>query len=188
MTMPELTQIGHGVYTFGDAAALKEFLLIDGKCLAKAQKKRCQNPKAAGKDMNKKLDEVVVKGFPSTYAASTLREIARECICNTKPKHLDIVSGYGEDVKATPQHVHLYNEWNRKLWVAYLKKNGVFWVRVDEQAPSLEDPVEKWTKEVNVLKALPTLGSSVRDTEPGKDPVQVGRYCVPPIQPEKRLT
>ena len=133
--MPQLIDRGDGTYAFKSAEALKRFLSINGKCLGEARKGPCQKAKKVDDGMFAKLvDGTGAAGFPSQEAAAVLDRVAGACICGVG--HLD----------AKTQRGRIYNEWNRKLWVAYLEKNGVHPARADGSAPRLEDKL-KW-KEV----------------------------------------
>lgn len=117
--MSEIIDNGAGTYTFRDAAALKKFLLIKDKCLGTAKKGPCKvDRKRVINALQPQLEEVVRAGFPSDTAAFELKKVACECIC--KNRHADVLSEHGETIS---QHDDLYNQWNRKLWVSYLKKN-----------------------------------------------------------------
>lgn len=156
--MTQLICMGDGTYTFGSTEALKEFLSIDGECVANAKTALCKNSRMnAVKKMEPQFEKVVSDGFPSKMTASKLREVAKGCIC----------------WRHESQHNDIYDDWTRRLWVAYLEKNGVGNIPVDSETPALEDK-KKWKKVLRQLKRQP--------------PAQAGMYTAVRAISKPRLT
>ena len=145
-TMTQLIYMGDGIYTFGSTEALKEFLTIDGKCVANATRARCKIKRGrAVKEIQPQLEKIVSTGFPSGKASFHLKKCARECIC-----------GWHKS-----KNGHIYKDWTHRLWVAYLEKNGVDNIPVGSVAPALEDK-EKWKEVLRQLKRQPPAQAGMR--------------------------
>lgn len=166
-TMSELRSKGGGRYAFGNKDDLKAFLSIDGTCLGNAANKvGCEKKLSKNKSdsIEDKLEVVNEAGFPSVDAAALLKAVAGECMCKTllRPVHPSVVTGYGADAMSRSQEADLYAQWNRRLWVEFLRTNGVFCVYADRPPPDLVDE-EAWAEQLQCLAAGLPHGDARRD-------------------------
>jgi len=144
-------------WTFKDDAALKKFLSINEECLGrpKGQNKTCnfRLSRNAVYRMRENLKLMLDSGFPSPTADASLQNVARDCICGQSPGHGNITQGLGNTRVSEEQWEYLYKEWNRWLWVAYLKENGVCWVHAEKAPPVLADQ-RAWKADLEELRNL----------------------------------
>ena len=156
-----------GRYAFREAKFLKAFLLIDGQCLARTSKGRCERKLSNKcKEIDGELQHFQIAGFPSAESASKLQEIAGKCICKGHPT---ITIGLGQDTKVVEQCDYIYSEWNRRLWIAYLEVNHVSWIHVNDSPPDLSLGTV-WVSELQRLKSIPrsNAGPILQEDKPAQ--------------------